>query len=85
MTEEYEFYSADPYEPPYEIGTKFIAIDNYDLLNETGKYEPTPHELADRMRGNIRATETKLLQACKRWIMQSRQVHAMKKKTLGLI
>lgn len=86
LQEDYEFYHTDEYEAPYHIATIEEAIDDYDLRNETGRYEPTIAELYERMRPNFpRKTDKWVMDACKRWMTGSRKLHEARKKRLGLI
>lgn len=86
LQEDYEFYHIDEYVPPYHIATIEQAIDDFDLINESGRYEPTLKELFDRMRPCIaRKSDEWLMNACKRWIKQSRKLREMHLREEGLI
>jgi len=84
--EDYEFYHTDEYEAPYHIATIEEAIDDFDLINESGRYEPTLAELYERMRPNFpRKTEQWIRTACRRYIAQSRKLREMHLRDMGLI
>lgn len=86
LHEDYEFYHTDEPETPYQIATIEEAIEDYDLNNETGRYEPTVLELYERIRYNYpRKTDKWIMDACKRYIAQSRKLHEMHKRELGLV
>lgn len=86
LQEDYEFYHTDEYELPYHIATIEEAIDEFDLINESGRYEPTLAELYERMRPDFpRKTDKWVMNACKRWITQSRKLREMHLRGLGLI
>lgn len=83
MTEDYEDYNVDPYEPDYTDFTKLQAREDYDLLNA-----PLPlDELVERVTATWGNTwsQDKILRKCKRWREIDCALYARRLADLGLV
>ena len=82
MTEDYEYYHTDPYEPDYTDYTKKLAREYFDMLNA-----PLPlDELVERVTTTWGGlwNQDKILRKCKRWHEKDCEMYARRLSELGL-